>query len=280
MRLRIAITSVLMVGLAGCAGDGGQQASAPSPPGVTAGGDPIAMIGLWTVEGTSEEPGTVLKISPQRQLSLWRACGTLHGSWGAGEGVFVGGLSGGSQGCQPGEPDAGPDWLRLAVGYGSSGDDRVLLDRDGKVVARLLPGGKPKITEGIDASEAEPPVVTDEDRAALEGEVAPLPAGLTAVDRTSVTGRWVPATGATTPFIEFRDDGSWTGSDGCNGNGGRWATGPGGTLLATTGPSTLIGCDGAPIAAWLSSTVRAGLSAGQLVLVDAAGAEVGRLKKG
>jgi hypothetical protein len=231
------------------------------------------MIGLWTVAGTDEEAGTVLRIAPQRQLSLWRSCGILHGSWAAVDGLFVGSVDGSSQGCSGG----GPDWLRRAVGFGAAGDELVLTDRDGKTVARLLPGGKPKIPDGIDVSEAEPPVITDEDRAALEAPVAPLPAGLA---EGSPLGRWVPVNGGTAAFVEFKGDGSWTGSDGCNGNGGRWVSGAGGALLATVGPSTLIGCDGAPIPAWLSSATRAGISAGQLVLVDPAGTEVGRLKKG
>jgi heat shock protein HslJ len=277
----MAIPLVLMFALAGCAG-GEEPAAEPAAPAAGA-SEPVALIGLWRLEGTDEEAGTVLRIAPQRQLSLWRACGVLQGSWAAGDGRFVGEIGGSGQGCPVGDgvgPGAGPGWLRGAVGFGSVGAERVLLDRDGKTVARLLPGGKPKIPDGIDPSEAAAPVVTEEDRASLEAAVVPLPAGLTAADPGSLTGRWVPVSGTTTPFVEFNGDGTWRGSDGCNGNGGRWTSGTGGTLLATTGPSTLIACDGAPIAAWLGSTVRAGVGDGQLVLVDAAGAEVGRLRKG
>lgn len=275
----MAIPLVLMFALAGCAG-GEELAAGPAAPAAAA-SEPIALVGLWRLEGTDEEAGTVLRIAPQRQLSLWRACGVLQGSWAASDGRFVGGVGGSSQGCRIGDgPDASPGWLRRAVGFGSAGAERVLLDQDGKTVARLLPGGKPKAVDGVDPSEAEPPVVTDDDRASLEAAVAPLPAGLTAADRASLAGRWVPASGGTAPFVEFNGDGTWRGSDGCNGNGGRWTSGAGGTLLATTGPSTLIACDGAPVPEWLASTVRAGVGDGQLVLVDTTGAEMGRLRKG
>ena len=132
MKLRIALTSVLMLALAGCAG--AEKAAAPPS---LAESDSIGMIGLWTVAETDEESGTVLRIAPQRQLSLWRSCGVLHGSWAAVDGLFVGSVDGSGQGCS----GSGPDWLRRAVGFGAAGDELVLTDRDGKTVARLLPGG-------------------------------------------------------------------------------------------------------------------------------------------
>ena len=64
------------------------------------------------------------------------------------------------------------------------------------------------------------------------------------------------------------------------GNAGRWVGGPEGLLLATTGPSTLMYCPGAPVGAWMSNTGRAGLDGEILVLVDNQGKELGRLRPG
>lgn len=269
MNLRIAITSVLMLALAACA-TGEKPAAPPS----TTGTGPIALIGLWTVEGTPEEAGTVLRIAPQRQLSLWRSCGMVSGSWAATEGLFLAALHGGDDTCSQATSAA---WLEQAVGYRSSGPDLALVDGAGKTVARLLPGGKPKVTDNAAAQEAEPPVITDEDRTSLEATTAPLPDGLTT---GSLLGRWVPVSGGAAAFVEFRNDGTWTGSDGCNGNGGRWIAGTDGTFLATAGPSTLMACDGAAVPTWLSTATLAGFSADQLALLDPAGTEVGRLRKG
>jgi hypothetical protein len=67
--------------------------------------------------------------------------------------------------------------------------------------------------------------------------------------------------------MQIVPDGSWNGSDGCNGKGGRWIAGP----PARGWPSraqTLIGCDGADVGGWLSGASRAGTAGAELVLLD------------
>ncbi|MGO1279418.1 MAG: hypothetical protein ACTMIB_11995, partial [Cellulosimicrobium funkei] len=55
-------------------------------------------------------------------------------------------------------------------------------------------------------------------------------------------GRWEPAARSSTdPHVVFREDGTWSGSDGCNGGGGAWALDDGGRLV-------LVGPDGTEIA--------------------------------
>jgi hypothetical protein len=276
MRFRIAIATALVLALGGCAGETGPDAPAdPGVPPTPADSGPISLIGLWTVGGTDEEAGTVLRIAPKKQLSLWRTCGALTGSWAGAQDLFLGELNGGSEACSPVKS---PAWLENATGYGSLGDEKVLVDRNGKELARLVPGGKPKVGAGVDPAEAAPPVVTDEDRAELT-RTPQVPATLTRVEPKLIVGRWVPVAAAGRAYVEFKDDRTWTGSDGCNGNGGRW-TATASSMLATTGPSTLMACDGAPVPAWLSSTATAGLAGDVLVLLDPTGAEVARLKKG
>ncbi|MEU6699553.1 hypothetical protein [Pseudonocardia sp. NPDC046786] len=89
-------------------------------------------------------------------------------------------------------------------------------------------------------------------------------------------GHWYPADGTAQgrAFAEFAADGSWTGSDGCNGQSGTWALDDNGSFTGTAGTSTLIGCENVPVAFWIDEAVRAGTDDGDLLLHDAAGETV------
>jgi hypothetical protein len=279
-------SALLVAGLlAGCADrPGAQEPDEPGAPpaatgSATAPADPSALIGIWTLADAGADSGKILRLAAG-DLRLWRSCGSLMGSWRAdAAGLFIADVHG-SSGC-PLSADPTPDWLRRVTAFRADGDDRLLLDAQGQPVARLAPGGKPPQDPNLASSEAEPPKVTDEIRQAF-APAAPLPAGLAAADRQRLLGRWEPAQGrAGSPkpaYLEFTDDGAWRGSDGCNGQGGRWVAGDQGALLATSGPSTLIGCDNVPIAGWIADARRAGLDGQALVLVDAQGEELGRLR--
>jgi hypothetical protein len=165
-------------------------------------------------------------------------------------------------------------------------------------VARLVPGGRPKVDADTAPSEGEPPVPTDALRRML-APAAALPAGLRPAAAADLVGRWVPADRPEdrTPWpshVTFAADGDWTGSNGCNGQGGRWLAGPAGSFLAVAGPQTLMGC--VPVArparaaapgvhapvdgSWLTAASRAGLAGEELVLLDRSGRELGRLRSG
>lgn len=112
----------------------------------------------------------------------------------------------------------------------------------------------------------------------------PARPALVPAEAMGLIGRWVPVSGAGAasprpPFIEFGADGRWTGSDGCNGYGGRWTVGRDGAFHATAGPSTMMACDGEPVGRWMTSAERAGFVRDQLVLHSAAGVEQGRLRR-
>lgn len=85
---------------------------------------------------------------------------------------------------------------------------------------------------------------------------------------------------ATDPHVVFERDGSWTGSDGCNGGSGRWVVDPDGAFLATAGAQTLIGCEGAFVPGWVATARTAGLDGQWLKLFDATGTEIARLQRG
>jgi hypothetical protein len=270
--------------VAGCATeDPAERPSTPEDPGdAVIGTDPVGLVGSWTLaelaDGSSD---SVIQLALP-EVRVWHDCGILSGGWRANEyGQFVAYIAGYSGDCG-GAAVTTPDWLSRATSYGVDGEARVLLDAQDQVVARLLPGATPTPGPDMVPELAEPPVVTDEVRSAL-APAAPLPDDLAPADADTLTVRWVPADGSSssteTPYVELAADGSWQGSDGCNGQVGRWVSGPDGALLAVAGGSTLIGCDNVPVGSWLSETSRAGFDGDVLVLLDAQGGELGRLQR-
>ncbi|HWR84877.1 MAG TPA: hypothetical protein VN200_02660, partial [Rhodoglobus sp.] len=268
---RLALLAPAILLLAGCA------TSAPPPP-AAGGADPVDLVGLWRVsdaEGADER--TWLRLDAG-ELTLWQECGYLSGAWVATDALFLGSIYGGNGDCISGNRVPELPWLEAAAGYTRTGDGWALTDAGGAVVATLSVDGAPAPHPDIIDDYTRPPVVTDATREAL-APAAPLPSGFEVAD---VTGRWVAtAPGAPEqPFVEFAPDGSWTGSDGCNGGAGRWASDGRGGLLTTSGVSTLIGCDGVQVPGMVASARSAGMQFGELVLFDAAGQELGRLQRG
>ncbi|GLY28799.1 META domain-containing protein [Kineosporia sp. NBRC 101731] len=76
--------------------------------------------------------------------------------------------------------------------------------------------------------------------------------------------------------VTFKDDGTWTGSDGCNGQGGDYEiTADGAFSAGEPGPSTRMGCANVPNATVLHSSTKAAVENGMLVL-SANGTTTGR----
>ncbi|MCS5734652.1 META domain-containing protein [Herbiconiux daphne] len=76
------------------------------------------------------------------------------------------------------------------------------------------------------------------------------------------------------PFLAFADDGTWTGSDGCNGARGRWAVAADGSLTTSSGMQTLIACAGAALPSSLHDARVALIAGDDLVLADAEGTPI------
>lgn len=254
--------------LAGCGGStDGPQAPGPgtggprAPAAVASGGvDPTILIGSWQVADPGDQSGAVVQFGAG-DVQVRADCGRLLGSWRANPlGMFVADIHGWDGQCTG---DTAPQWLATATGFRDHGDGPQLLDRDGEVTARLVPAGTPQ------PGESPEPYATP----------APLPPGLAPADAASLLGRWHPVEPpASKAFLELAPSGEWSGSDGCNGQGGRWVAGPDGALLATSGVSTLMACDNqVPVGSWLSTAARAGFDGTELVLLDMDGNPVGRL---
>jgi hypothetical protein len=296
---RVVLAALVGLAVAACgtaAGPGsqgglGDGSTSGSTPGSTSGphgpADPLLLIGVWQVRGADEAPGTVLRVDVT-DLSLWRSCGALYGSWRADQrGLFVADAGQGGDGSCVTPSDTAltlrPPWLVAATSVRTDGDARLLLDDQGAVTARLDPATGSPPADGSPSPFTDPPVVDVRARLAFAAP-APVPTGLRPATRGTLVGRWVPDGVGTVhrpqvPFLRLDADGSWTSSDGCNGSMGRWTAGSDGRVLATSGYMTLIGCHNVPIEAWWSHATRAAFDGPALVLLDRDGRELARVTR-
>ena len=272
---------LLTLVVTGCAGDP-TPASPPAVPGATADSTAIGLVNLWRVSGVDDEgTDTWLRLDAPN-FELWRDCGMILGSWRATDTLFLASVYGASGECAADGSIPSVDWLETVTGFQAAGGGWELVEANGAVVATLTIDGKPDPIPTAVESLTEPPPITGMVTAALRRPVT-LPEGLTPVAARDLTGRWVPATagGSTDPHVLFESNGSWTASDGCNSNQGRWTVDETGVLLSTSGPSTAMGCEGAPVPTWVYSARLAALDADdRLLLLDADGTELGRLVRG
>ena len=272
-RRALAVAAVLA--LVSCAVSGSAESAAPAASRAEPGpSDPIALVGMWKLTGIGAEAGTVVGLTPAL-LTIYRSCGEMLAPWSAdSQGLFIADVMASNGGCNP---ETRFLWLTKAAGYRLDGSSHAeLLDVDGGIVAHLVAGGEPP------RPDRESFEVTDEFRRSFDSP-AVLPPRLTPADRRELPGRWVPGGAGSKaleqPYLDIRADGRWSGSDGCNGSGGGWVVGPAGTLLATSGVSTLIGCTNIPVGDWLSSARRVGFDGAVLVLLDQNAKELGRLRR-
>ncbi|MWV50165.1 META domain-containing protein [Rathayibacter sp. VKM Ac-2803] len=97
-----------------------------------------------------------------------------------------------------------------------------------------------------------------------------------------LVGRWVTGVSYDSPEVPFlliADDGTWTGSDGCNGAQGEWSIDGEGALSVEAGMSTQIACDGVALPTIFSSSAMASIDGGRLRLFDDAGATTVKLAR-
>jgi heat shock protein HslJ len=275
--------TLAVVALSACTGRPpaqGHPASAAPP--ATVHSDPLALVGQWFLDADGETPGSAVAFG--EQLTLFLSCGVLDGEWKADgqQSLFVASSSAGDSTCFADGSRHPLPWLDAAVAFRVDGPNRRLLDSDGRTVALLRPGARPTVGPNRSKSFYEtPPTVTPAMTLAAQDPAA-LPAAAAPIAADQLAHEWLPneVPATSRARLTFGDDGRWNGSDGCNGQGGRFVLGRDGLLLATAGASTAIGCRGAPVGAWVAQVSRAGLVSGQLVLYDRDGKTLGRLHRG
>ena len=237
-------------------------------------------LNLWRVsDAAGEAPDTWLRID-LGEFQLWRHCGMISGSWSATDTLFLASVTSSGDACTAAGAVPTVDWLEGASTYRRTGAGWELAGANGAPLATLTIDGAPKPITSVAEFYTQPPVVTNEVRTAL-GPPAGLPRGSAPATAAFLRGRWVPADRSfdTHPQVTFDADGSWTGSDGCNGSKGRWAVDDHGRLLTTSGFSTEIGCAGAPVPSWVATARRAASDGDRLVLLGQDGADLGRLTR-
>jgi heat shock protein HslJ len=89
-------------------------------------------------------------------------------------------------------------------------------------------------------------------------------------------GTWGDTTTDTEPSLVLADDGTLTGTDGCNRLRGRWSA-DGDTVTFDQVASTRMACEG--VDTWLSGLATATISAAEMTVLDASGAELGTLTR-
>ena len=274
-------------------GDGTGVIEIPAEP-----SDPTALINFWRVSAEGVSPDTWLKLDGG-WYDIWQACGTVMGAWRIRENaILFGGPDGSSGDCTPDVlpwfTDWQVSWLQNATSWIPSDDGATvtLLSPDGSVLATLhddgtLPPENPNIWDEM----RRVPEVTDQVQTWL-ADPAPLPAGYSPVTAAQLIGHWAPTpTGPCLPWAGFAADGTWTGSDGANGQAGAWRV-SNGAVLATVGAQTQMYCDGLQeVGSWLWNAGRVGYPADCapdpetssptcLVLFDNNATELGRLFAG
>ncbi|WP_166784010.1 META domain-containing protein [Cryobacterium suzukii] len=250
-----------------------------SPPG-GAESAAIGLVNIWRVSGAADEkPDTWLRLEAPA-FQLWRDCGMIDGSWRATESLFLASTYGASGECVTGATLPRVAWLESVTGYRAAGASWELTDANGAVVATLTIDGNPDAIPTAAEFYTQPPVITAAMRETLR-QPASLPPEFTPASSDDLVGRWVPVSpsGTSDSHVFFAADGTWTGSDGCNGGQGRWAADGHGALLSTAGASTLIACEGAAVPYWVAQARLTSVDDGVLRLLDAAGAELGQLKR-
>jgi hypothetical protein len=241
--------------------------------------NPLALVGIWKVTAPGEGPGVALRLG--EQLILFRSCGEIGGDWRADHaGRFVDYVFSEDGSCSHGGQPIAVPWLAQVTGYRISGRSRLLLNSAGHVVARLSPGAHPTVSSHDSPSDAIPVRLTPAIRAMLAPS-PPLPSGLRPANPEAIVGRWRTVgrqVGNRPSYVQFNANGSWVGSDGCNGAAGRYAIDDSGRLITTDGGvNGAVGCSGTQAMYWAESTRRIGVDGHDLVLLDAHGKVLGRL---
>ena len=99
---------------------------------------------------------------------------------------------------------------------------------------------------------------------------------------STLPGTWIVAdtySSPDQPFLTFERDGTWTGSDGCNGASGTWSMDSAGILTSTSGPTTQIYCDGEKLPLALIDASSARFDGGDLTFVGHDGSDLAKVHK-
>lgn len=96
-------------------------------------------------------------------------------------------------------------------------------------------------------------------------------------DAKGIEGTWGDPSEKGSPSIEFRSDGEYSGTDGCNTVGGSFTESEDGTINLGVMRSTMMFCEG--VDTWLVTGHEAKISGDKLVIKNEEGTEIGTLSR-
>lgn len=239
---------------------------------------PSALVGLWRVAGQGIASGSYLRFDADGRMFLFQKCGSPFGQWRAlPSGAFVAMLVVAAPDCPkiPG-PDEWerntPVWLRSVIAARRRLDEQVLVDEQGRILARLA---RAQEAPGRDlpGERVAPAVPTEAQRRALDAGSGPG-----APRSVDLVGRWVPENGPPAAFVRFDPDGALAMHDGCNAGRGRWTVDGSGGLAVVLSLSYVIACENAPLAGWLQKATTVDRTETALRLSGPDGAAIGMLR--
>ena len=111
---------------------------------------------------------------------------------------------------------------------------------------------------------------------ALAGCATNAGSGAFDTEPSDPVGTWGDTTTRTEPSLVLADDGTLTGTDGCNRLRGGWSA-DGDTVTFDQVASTRMACEG--VDTWLSGLATATISGAEMTVLDASGAELGTLAR-
>ncbi|MCZ3386175.1 MAG: META domain-containing protein, partial [Actinomycetia bacterium] len=255
-------------GAAGAADD--RRPAAPRMPGTSTDHDPQSLVGSWQVMGPPGIEGREVRLHAGGRVSLREGACVLGGGWSATDaGLMIMSINAATNECR--DLDDAFEYFKGVQRYALMAGSVRLSDLSGGTVAVLTAGTPP----------------ADPDETFAPRDAAPdLPVGVQVPSLEVLTAvRWIPVEtvgsdrwpDAKRPHAQFDVDGTWHGSDGCNGVGAPWSLDlTTGEWLAGVGGQTEIFCDNVVVSAMVGPARAVGIDGDELVFYGADGAETGR----
>lgn len=232
--------------------------------------DPQALVGSWQVMGDPAIDDQEVRMHAGGRVSLREGACVLGGRWSAtASGLLIMNVDAATNECR--DLDDAFEYFQGVQRYDLMTDSVRLDDLSGDTVA-VLSGRTPP---------------ADPNEMFVTRDTAPaLPAGVQVPSLEVLTaGRWIPVEtvgsdrwpDAKRPHAQFAIDGTWHGSDGCNGVAAPWTVDlDTGEWLAGTGFQTEIFCDNVDVSAVVGPARAVGLDGDELVFYSTDGEETGR----